>query len=108
MSLKIDVPDVSYTAGSLVAGTVTLVGDEDVNVQTISMKFVGCSNTFVQYCTESAGVPQSSAPDPYSSETLLFAYETDIIRVPQTLRAPESWPFEFVFPSRGNVLKGKI
>lgn len=107
MSLKIDVPDVNYTAGSPVNGTVTLVGDGDVNVQTISIKFVGCSNIFVRYCPELAGGSPTSAPDPYSGEIRFFAYETVITEVPQTLCAPQSWPFEFVFPSKGNILKPK-
>ncbi len=75
--------------------------------RSISIKFVGCSNIFVRYCPELAGGSPTSAPDPYSGEIRFFAYETVITEVPQTLCAPQSWPFEFVFPSKGNILKPK-
>lgn len=87
MSLKIDVPNINYTAGSPVNGTVTLVGDSPVDIQTIAIRFIGRSNIFVRFCPELADGSPLSAPDPYSDETRFFAYESIIIGVQLSARS---------------------
>ncbi len=101
MSLKIGVPDVDYTSGSPVTGTVSLVGDADIDIETISIKFIGRANTFVEYLT--GDLPASDAPDPQVHESQFFTYETVLFQGPETLHAPQSWPFSFVFPSKGDT-----
>lgn len=94
MSLRIDIPDQSYTVNSTVTGAVILTGTGDVDVGHISIAFSGqCKSKIVV----SRGNNGSST---YRGRVHLFRSTQKLFSGPHTLHSNEhSWPFTFRFPA---------
>ncbi|KAI4176722.1 MAG: hypothetical protein LQ346_007819 [Caloplaca aetnensis] len=89
--LRIDAHEGSYTAGSIVSGTLSLHGSGNYNVQKFRISFSGrCRIKIVERGSSQHVVHQS--------DIYLFDEERVLLNGPYTLQAPHAWPFSFKFP----------
>jgi len=99
MSLKTDVPDITYTAGSKVTGTV--ITTTNVDIEKIWIKFIGRGHSTLQFFNPN--LPDYDFPPKLHNENVLFVDEKILFEGPDIVHGPRSWTFNFEFPYIGNI-----
>ena len=95
MSIRINIPNIKCSAGVTISGTVSLHGDVDIDVESITISLVGrCKSKVVR----SNGQNSSST---YRGRAPLLEYRQVLFKGPNTMKTSgHSWPFSFTFPTR--------
>ncbi|CAF9913047.1 hypothetical protein IMSHALPRED_000891 [Imshaugia aleurites] len=95
MSIRINIPTTKCRAGATISGTVSLHGDVDIDVETITISLVGRCKTKV---VRSNGQNSSTT---YRGRAPLLEYRQVLFKGPNKLKTNgHSWPFSFTFPTR--------
>ena len=93
MSIRINVPSTRCRAGTKIAGSVSLHGDADIDVEAITISLMGRCKTKI---TRNSG--QSSVTN-RGRATLCYERHT-LFRGPHTLHSTHEWDFEMTLPAR--------
>ncbi|CAD6570938.1 MAG: hypothetical protein ASARMPREDX12_003987 [Alectoria sarmentosa] len=95
MSIRINVPNIKCRAAATVSGTVSLHGDQDIDVEIITISLVGRCKTKV---VRSNGQNRSTT---YRGRAPLLEYRQVLFKGPNKMKTNgHSWPFSFTFPPR--------
>lgn len=95
MSIRINIPNIRCRAGANVSGTVSLHGDQDIDVEIITISLVGRCKTKV---VRSNGQNSSTT---YRGRVPLLEYRQVLFKGPNKMKTNgHSWPFNFTFPTR--------
>lgn len=95
MSIRINIPNIKCGAGATVSGTVSLHGDQDIDVEIITISLVGRCKTKV---VRSNNQNRSSV---YRGRAPLLEYKQVLFKGPNKMKTNgHSWPFSFTFPTR--------
>lgn len=91
MSVRINISQNWFKSGSSISGTVSLHGDEDIDINTLNIRFVGSCDTQIDVLHDEFEKVQGRAP--------LFEYMQVLFKGPRTMHPGLSWPFHFTIPS---------
>ncbi len=79
MSLRINISQSWFNPGTTVSGTVSLSGEQDVDIRILNIRFVGCCETHVLVLYQDDFVPvDGRAP--------IFEYMQVLFKGPRTLQ----------------------
>lgn len=92
MSIQISIPNTRCQAGSTISGTVSLHGDEDIDILHITITLQARCKTKV---TKDNGENGSST---YRGRAPLIFIKRELFTGPHTLHPGHSWPFQFTLP----------
>lgn len=84
MSIRINIPDDRCRAGSAIGGTVSLHGDQDINVQRISI-------TMQARCKTKLSKRHGNSSSTYRGRAGLIYMKQDLFLGPHTLHPGHSW-----------------
>ena len=93
MSIQINLPHNTCSAGSIITGTVSLHGEEDIYLQSITVVLQAHCET---RWTERSGQNRDSTT--YYGKVRLFKVSKELLKGPHTLHPGHSWPFTFQLP----------
>ncbi|KAK3178277.1 hypothetical protein OEA41_000410 [Lepraria neglecta] len=92
MSIRINVPDTRCRPGSTISGTVSLHGNEDIDVQFIAISLVARSKTKIRKSQA------NNSSTTYRGRAPLIQSKRGLFTGPHTLHPGHSWPFSFALP----------
>lgn len=93
MSIRINVPSTRCRAGTTIAGSVSLHGDIDIDVETITISLLArCKTKITRNSGQSSVTNRGRATLYYESRTLF--------KGPHTLHSAHEWDFEMTLPAR--------
>ena len=93
MSIRINVPSTRCRAGTTIAGSVSLHGDIDIDVETITISLLARCKTKI---TRNSG--QSSVTN--RGRATLYYERRTLFKGPHTLHSAHEWDFELTLPAR--------
>ncbi len=96
MSIRINLPESRCSAGSTITGTVSLHGDEDIDVRLITI-------TLQARCKTKANKSNGNSRTTYRGRAPLIHVRKDLFAGPHTLHPGHSWPFTFTLPLQCDV-----
>ena len=93
MSIQINVPSTRCQAGTTIAGSVSLHGDIDIDVETITISLLArCKTKIIRNSGQSSVTNRGRATLYYERRTLFQG--------PHTLHSAHEWDFEMTLPAR--------
>ena len=98
MSIRINVPNIKCHTGSIISGTVSIHGVEDLHVQSIAISLVARCKTKIKKT-------QNNNTHIYRGRAALFHVSKKPFAGPHTLHPGHSWPFSFTLPLRCMALE---
>ena len=93
MSIRVNIPNTRCRAGSTISGTVSIHGEEDLDVQFIAISLVARCKTKIRKT-------QNRNAYIYRGRVALFHARKELFTGPHTLHPGHSWPFGFTLPLR--------
>lgn len=93
MSLRVNISNTRCRAGSTISGTVSVHGQKDLDVQSITISLVGRCKTKIRKT-------QNNHATIYRGRAALFHAKKELFTGPHTLHPGHSWPFSFTLPLR--------
>ena len=94
MSIQINILDTRCRPGSIISGTVSLQGNDDIDVQHIAISLIARCKTKI---TKSRG---NNSRTTYRGRAPLIQVRQGLFTGPHTLHLGHSWPFSFTVPER--------
>ncbi|KAL2040133.1 hypothetical protein N7G274_007036 [Stereocaulon virgatum] len=94
MSIQINVPDTRCRPGSTISGTVSVQGNDDIDVQHIAISLIARCKTKI---IKSRG---NNSHTTYRGRAPLIQVRQRLFTGPHTLHPGHSWPFSFTVPER--------